>query len=114
LPRHADDPKWNDPGLLVLGSLADGAKHGLAILADLEGLAGTAFGPGTLYGVIARLESRGLIERLDGGDARRHPYQLTARGAEVLRDQLASMERFAARSTARLRASAPNRAWGLA
>ena len=34
MPRSADDPKWSDPGLLVLGSLADGAKHGLASFAN--------------------------------------------------------------------------------
>ena len=39
---------------------------------------------GTLYGAIARLEARGLIEALDDGDSRRRPYRLTARGVEVL------------------------------
>jgi DNA-binding PadR family transcriptional regulator len=113
LPRSADDPKWSDPGLLVLGSLADGPKHGLAILADLRETAESTLGPGTLYGVIARLESRGLIERLEAEDARRRPYQLTARGIEVLRTQVEMMEQFVARSVSRIGQLAPNLVWGL-
>jgi DNA-binding PadR family transcriptional regulator len=114
VPRSANDPKWSDPGLLVLGSLADGPKHGLAILADLRETAESGLGPGTLYGVIARLESRGLIERLDAEDARRRPYQLTTRGIEVLRAQVETMEQFVTRSATRIGRLAPNLAWDLA
>src|SRR5665213_185441 len=114
MPRSAEDPKWSDPGLLVLGSLADGPKHGLAILDDLRDTTEARLGPGTLYGVIARLESRGLIERLEAEDARRRPYQLTPRGTEVLRAQVESMEQFAARSSARIRTLAPNLSSGFA
>ncbi len=114
MPRSAEDPKWSEPGLLVLSSLADGPKHGLAILADLRDTSESPLGPGTLYGVIARLESRGLIERLEAEDARRRPYQLTSRGIEILSEQLTSMERFTARSSERIRRLAPNLAWGFA
>jgi DNA-binding PadR family transcriptional regulator len=48
----------NDPGLLVLTSLADGPKHGYAITVDIEEFAGVRLGPGTLYGALSRLESR--------------------------------------------------------
>jgi len=102
VPRVADDPKWTDPGLLVLGSLADGAKHGYAMVHDVEESTGVRLGPGTLYGAIARLEARGLIEALDDGDSRRRPYRLTARGVEVLERQLAGMQRFAALGRKRL------------
>ena len=61
----------NDPGLLVLTSLADGPKHGYAITADVEEFAGVRLGPGTLYGALARLESKGLIEALPAEDRRR-------------------------------------------
>jgi DNA-binding PadR family transcriptional regulator len=37
---------------------------------------------GTLYAVISRLESRGLIEALESED-RRRPYRLTAAGARA-------------------------------
>jgi DNA-binding PadR family transcriptional regulator len=51
-------------------SLADGAKHGYAITEDIASFAGVRFGPGSLYGAIARLESRGLIQALDAEDRR--------------------------------------------
>jgi DNA-binding PadR family transcriptional regulator len=95
VPRVADDPKWSDPGLLVMGSLADGPKHGYAMVKDVEETTGVHLGPGTLYGAIARLEARGLIEALDGGDSRRRPYRLTTRGVAVLERQLSAMHRFA-------------------
>ena len=95
MPRIADDPKWTDPGLLVMGSLAGGPKHGYAMVQDVEETAGVRLGPGTLYGAIARLEARGLIEALDDGDSRRRPYRLTGRGVEVLEHQFAGMQRFA-------------------
>jgi len=102
VPRVADDPKWTDPGLLVMGSLAEGPKHGYAMVQDVEDTTGVRLGPGTLYGAIARLEARGLIEALDNGDSRRRPYKLTVRGVEVLERQLAGMQRFAGLGRARL------------
>ena len=41
--------------------------------------------PGSLYGAIARLESRRLIEALEAED-RRNPYQPTAVGEKALLD----------------------------
>jgi DNA-binding PadR family transcriptional regulator len=82
--------RFAEPALLVLTSLADGPKHGYAITADIATIAGVRFGPGTLYGALARLESRGLIERLDSED-RRNPYRLTAIGAKALRARLTSV-----------------------
>jgi len=102
VPRRAEDPRWSDPGLLVLGSLADGPKHGYAMVRDVEDTTGVRLGPGTLYGAIARLESRGLIEALDGDESRRRPYRLTSRGAEVLGAQLVAMQRFAGMGRRRL------------
>lgn len=86
--------RWADPGLLVLGSLASGDKHGYAIADDLEEQTGRRPGPGTLYGAIARLEQDGLITPLPG-DARRRPYRLSGTGAQVLADELAQMRSFA-------------------
>ena len=102
MPRVADDPKWSDPGLLVMGSLADGPRHGYAMVKDVEETTGIRLGPGTLYGAIARLEARGLIEALDGDDSRRRPYRLTSRGVEVLERQLRTMQRFAGLGRRRL------------
>jgi DNA-binding PadR family transcriptional regulator len=85
-----DFGRFSEPALLILVSLADGPKHGYAITEDIAVFADVRFGPGSLYGAIARLESRGLIEPLASED-RRNPYRLTARGEKVLRARLASM-----------------------
>ena len=93
--------RFSEPGLLILVSLSGGTKHGYAIMDDIEGLRGIRLGPGTLYGALARLERRGLIEPL-AVDDRRRPYRLTQRGAAVLRDQLTSLGAFAATGLRRL------------
>jgi DNA-binding PadR family transcriptional regulator len=77
-----------------MSSLADGAKHGYAITRDVKEIAGVSLGPGTLYGALARLEQRGLIEAVPSDD-RRRPYRLTGRGADSLREQLSEQERLA-------------------
>ncbi len=56
--------RYSDPPLLVLASLADGPKHGYAMIEDIERMCGTRLGPGTLYGAITRLERQSLIEPL--------------------------------------------------
>ncbi len=61
----------SDPSLLIMASLAEGPKHGYAMTRDIEAMAGVKLGPGTLYGAIARLEERGLIEPLETEDRRR-------------------------------------------
>ena len=93
-----------DPSLLIMASLAEGAKHGYAITRDVHEIAGVMLGPGTLYGAIARLEQRGLIEPLEADD-RRRPYRLTGSGAAVLREQLTAQERVASVGLRRLSAA---------
>jgi DNA-binding PadR family transcriptional regulator len=80
-----------DPLLLILVSLADGPKHGHAILLDVASFAGVRLGPGTLYGAIGRLEGEGLIEALPA-EGRRRPYRLTPSGHEVLVARLSSLD----------------------
>ena len=82
----------NDPGLLVLVSLASSPRHGHGILLDIADFAGTRLGPGTLYGAISRLESEGLIESM-APEGRRRPYRLTDRGDTMLRQRLDGLER---------------------
>src|ERR1700684_4683750 len=77
---------WPDPPLLVLASVADEPKHGYAITQDIAGTRGVRLSAATLYAVISRLESRGLIEPLESDD-RRRPYRLTADGARELAGQ---------------------------
>jgi DNA-binding PadR family transcriptional regulator len=96
-----DVGRFSDPSLLILSSLADGPKHGYAMTSDIQDFGGVVLGPGTLYGAVARLEERGLIEALPAED-RRKPYRLTRRGARVLVERLRGMARFAATGLARL------------
>jgi DNA-binding PadR family transcriptional regulator len=81
------------PSAMILTSLAGGPKHGYAIMEDIETLSGIRFGPGTLYGALARLDELGLIESLTAED-RRIPYKLTAIGRLALRWNLTSTRRF--------------------
>ena len=76
-----------DPALLVLTSLAAGPMHGYALIKDIEAIAGVTLGPGTLYGVLSRLEEEGLVEPLPAED-RRRPYRITGVGAIALRERL--------------------------
>ena len=93
--KELDDfGRFTEPALLILISLADGPKHGYAMIDDIAAVADVRFGPGTLYGAITRLESRGLIERLDAED-RRNPYRLTGVGEKALRARLASIQAIA-------------------
>jgi DNA-binding PadR family transcriptional regulator len=94
--------RWADPPLLVLASLAEGPKHGYAITQDVAGTMGVRLSAGTLYAVIARLESRGLIEALESDD-RRRPYRLTAAGARALAEQSERMQQVAGTARERLR-----------
>ena len=84
----------SEPALLILVSLADGPKHGYAMMEDVHRLAGVKLGPGTLYGALVRLERSGLIEPLPSTD-RRRPYKLTGSGARHLEDELAQLQRVA-------------------
>lgn len=97
----ADWGRFSDPSLLILASLAGGPKHGYAITADVETMAGLRLGAGTLYGALARLEQRGLIEALPAED-RRRPYRLTGVGAAALREQLTSLRAIAETGLGRL------------
>ena len=85
--------QFSDPPMLVLASLAEGPKHGHAMIEDIVHLCGTRLGPGTLYGAIGRLEQQGWIEPLPAED-RRRPYRITAQGLNVLRTRLQALHHF--------------------
>ncbi len=79
----------------ILLALADGEKHGYAIMLEVEARTGgqVKMGPGTLYGSIKRMLEGGLIAESDErpdpdlDDQRRHYYRLTAKGESVLRTE---------------------------
>jgi DNA-binding PadR family transcriptional regulator len=86
--------RYSGPATLILSSLADGPKHGYALMQDIEAFAGVALGPGTLYGALGRLEAMGLIEPMES-EGRRRPYRLTPAGAAALEAQLTAQRRVA-------------------
>jgi DNA-binding PadR family transcriptional regulator len=98
--------RFAEPSLYILLSLSDGPKHGYAIMTDVERVSGSPLGPGTLYGALARLEERGLIEALPQ-EERRRPYRLTKRGAAALETQLEHMQGFTKTALQRLRRAGP-------
>src|ERR1700761_5462248 len=87
--------------VLVLTSLADGPKHGYALIKDIEQFAGVTLGPGTLYGALARLEEAGLVKALPA-QQRRHPYEITVVGTAALSEQLRRDEQVARVGLARI------------
>ena len=77
------------PVFHVLIALADGEKHGYAILKEVEERTGAKvqLSTGTLYAIIKRLLNDGLIQEIDErpgqDDERRRYYALTSFGKKV-------------------------------
>jgi DNA-binding PadR family transcriptional regulator len=86
----------------ILLALADGEKHGYAIMQEIGARTGGAMrmGPGTLYGSIQRMLKDGLIveaqERPEAshGEARRRYYRLTGFGLRVLQAEARRLEQL--------------------
>lgn len=85
--------------LLLLAVLADGAKHGYAVIEDLRVRSGNAFDlpEGTVYPALHRLERDGLLSSewsvVQG--RRRRTYRLTEGGRGALGEQLTAWDAFA-------------------
>jgi DNA-binding PadR family transcriptional regulator len=79
--------RFSEVGFHILVALAEGPKHGYAMMQDIGGMTGARPGPGTLYAAIARLEQRRWIEPV-ASDDRRRPYRLTNAGRQALRARL--------------------------
>jgi DNA-binding PadR family transcriptional regulator len=79
----------------ILLALAEGEKHGYAIMKEArtpQG-GGVTLGPGTIYGSIDRLMRDGMVEESGlSDDERRRYYRLTAPGRTVLAAELERME----------------------
>jgi len=99
--------RFADPSLLILTSLADGPKHGYAIMTDVTAFSGVRMEPGTLYGALARLERNGWVTPL-ASQERRRPYQITGAGQEVLAEQLRTMQKI---THVGLKRIAPRESW---
>ncbi|MEY2413750.1 MAG: hypothetical protein QOD84_2356 [Acidobacteriaceae bacterium] len=78
----------------ILLALADGRKHGYAILKQVgvDGGQSLRMGPGTLYGSLQRMEAAGLVQEFeDADDERRRFYDLTRAGQRALADELSRL-----------------------
>ena len=99
----------HEPTFLILTSLAEGRKHGYALINDAAELSDgrVTLKVGTLYAALDRLAREGLIaaagEEVAGGRLRRY-YELTGEGQQQLADEAARMAELSKRATARLRA----------
>ncbi|MER6144776.1 methyltransferase domain-containing protein [Streptomyces sparsogenes] len=82
--------RTHDAQMLVLSALADGPLHGYAINAAVEKLSGERLGPGSLYGALARLEAKELVEPLPG-EGRQRPVRLTDKGRAALERELRAL-----------------------
>src|SRR4051812_32066498 len=82
--------------LHILLALANGERHGYAIMQEVASLTDDSIrmGPGTLYGSIKRLLAARLIEEAeerpdpDLDDERRRYYQLTNLGVKALSTEI--------------------------
>ena len=81
--------------LAILLGLAEGDKHGYAIMKDARTPQGSGvrMGPGTLYGTLDRLMRDGLVEETGfTDDERRRYYRLTSGGRMVLAGELQRLD----------------------
>lgn len=85
----------------ILLALADGEKHGYAIMQEVEARTDGSMrlGPGTLYGSIQRMLKDGLIVEVPSrasvagqGEERRRYYRLTGFGQQVLQAEAQRLE----------------------
>lgn len=84
----------------IMLTLADGEKHGYAIMREVEEMTDghLTMGPGTLYGSIKRMLGAGLVEETEQrpdselDDQRRRYYRLTGLGERVLSAEMARLE----------------------
>jgi DNA-binding PadR family transcriptional regulator len=80
--------------LAILLALADGEKHGYAIMQAVEEGGAPPMGPGTLYGSLDRMLRAGLVAESEGPGGtgghteRRRYYRLAEFGSRVLQAEL--------------------------
>jgi len=100
--------EMREPTFLVLAALADGRKHGYALIAEAAELSDgrVQLKVGTLYAAIDRLGEQGLVEgagdEIVAGRLRRY-YRLTDAGANRLEEEAARLAANAASARAKLR-----------
>ncbi len=105
LPDPTNLLPLREPTFFILLSLMPGARHGYAILKDVEALSQgqVRLSTGTLYEALVRLLDQGLVERVDceesgNEDPAGHPgkprksYRLTSFGRLVIAREVERLE----------------------
>lgn len=101
---------------LILLSLSNQARHGYAIMQDVEALSEgrVHLSTGTLYGALRRLLQDGWIERLDEqenpslrSERNRKYYSLTETGEQVLENELQRLQNLVDAAELRTSGAAP-------
>lgn len=89
------DRSLSEPVFLILLALAEGPRHGYAILQDVEAWTGgrVVLRTATLYTALRRLVDDGLVREARGPeeDPRRRTYEVTAKGRAAVREETARM-----------------------
>jgi DNA-binding PadR family transcriptional regulator len=93
----------------IMVGLADGPKHGYAIMKDIQDLGGFSMRPGTLYAALARMDRAGLVEEIQTKDYRRRPFRLTDAGRVRLAGNLKILSALAATGLRRLKRLNPGK-----
>jgi len=81
--------------LAVLMAVAEGAKHGYAIMKELESAGGPGLiaGAGSLYAALDRMLGEGLLEALtDEPGTRRRSFAVTSLGRRVMAAELRRLD----------------------
>lgn len=84
----------------ILMALADGDRHGYAIMREVEvrSEGQVKLGPGTLYGAVQRMLESGWIEETEGPDEgpgeRRRYYRLSRDGRSALSAEAARLQQM--------------------
>jgi DNA-binding PadR family transcriptional regulator len=87
---------------MILLSLAPGARHGYAIMKDVQSLSDgrVVLSTGTLYGALKRMLESGWIARSGEGESaagrERKTYALTGLGAALLKAEVQRLDRLLA------------------
>jgi PadR family transcriptional regulator PadR len=89
---------------LLLAVLADGPRHGYAVIEELRSGSGGAFDlpKGTVYPALHRLEQAGLVRGTWSSETgrRRRTYRLTTAGRRRLGDERQTWQQFSAAMSA--------------
>jgi DNA-binding PadR family transcriptional regulator len=98
MSAHDDRLPLSPLSMAILLALADGERHGYALMQEIEAQTDGALKPGTgsLYAGLQRLMAEGLIRDSEGeagADRRRRYYAISEQGPEVARAEAQRMLR---------------------